>query len=257
MRAIKKTALAGVTLTELIVVLAIVSLLATLAVPVVINRAREARIAVARAEVQALAQGEEICGIEHGFYVPLQMLDNIPFVDTFRDGNRTDDIFNDIFPSDIQLISVDVNSSQQITNGQTQLNAGSSIAILLESDWKGPFAQPQRVFRNPGSTASSQVERFDHPLDPWGNAYRLYSPEGIVGSSAGADPNGTPATNAIMNTSSFSNGELTNTYDWFDRYAVVSFGPDGQSDGANLGEDDSDDIVYLFGTMVRRTDSLP
>lgn len=256
MRAIKKTALAGVTLTELIVVLAIVSLLATLAVPVVINRAREARIAVARSEVQSLAQGEEICGIEHGFYVPLQMLDNIPYVQTGRDGSRTDDIVNDINGNYVELISVDINSAQQIANGQPQLDTGQAVSDTLETDWKGPFTQPQRVFKFPGAAPSPQVERFDHPLDPWGNAYRLYSPEGIVGSSVGTNPSGAPATNGDMNIPSFSNGNLSNVDDRFDRYAVVSFGPNGVSDGINPGTD-ADDIVYLFGTLVRRTDSIP
>jgi len=255
MRAIKKTALAGVTLTELIVVLAIVSLLATLAVPVVINRAREARIAVARSEVQSLAQGEEICGIEHGFYVPLQLLDNIPYVQTGRDAQRTDDIVNDINSGVIRVINVDVNSAQQISAGQTPIVSGSLLAITLESDWAGPFTQPQRVFNN-NTAPSAGFERLDHPLDPWGNAYRFYSPEGIIGSTSGTNPSGSPATFSDMDSTSFSNGLLTNSDDRFDRYAVVSYGPDGVSDGPNPGTD-SDDIIYLFGTMVRRTDSIP
>lgn len=255
MRAFKKTAMAGVTLTELIVVLAIVSLLATLAVPVVINRSREARIAVAQAEVEALAKGEEICGITHTFYVPLQMLDNIPYVQTGRDNIRTDDIINDINASDISLISVDINTAQQIATGQTLLVSGSSIAIRLESEWAGPFTQPQRVFDNLGAP-SSQYERLDHPLDPWGNAYRFYSPEGIIGSTTGTNPNGSPSTFTDMDSTSFSDGSLTNIDDRFDRFAIVSFGPDGVSDGPNPGND-ADDVIYFFGTLVRRTDSIP
>ena len=73
-----RTPRAGVTLTELLVVLVIVALMATLAVPVAINRAQQSKVTAARADAKMLAEAEEICAMIHGFYVPLQVLDDVP-----------------------------------------------------------------------------------------------------------------------------------------------------------------------------------
>src|SRR5678816_3845545 len=68
---------AGVTLTELLVVLLIIAILATIAVPVYLNRVEEARVRTAQAEVSEIAKGEDMVAATHGFYVPLQMLDDV------------------------------------------------------------------------------------------------------------------------------------------------------------------------------------
>ncbi len=244
---------AGVTLTELMVVLLIVSLLATLAVPVVINRSAQARVSVARSECEALAHGEDMCGMIHGYYVPLQVLDDIPTVLTARDPIRTDDLLNEDGLS-LQLINVNINPSQQVGVQDILDTASSSNTVRqMESDWAGPFVQPQRVFKS-GLPPTSQYEQRDYPLDPWGNPYRMYSPIGIVGDTSGTS--GIPSTYTQIDTSSFSNGQLTTTDDRFDRFAIVSFGPNGFSDGPNPGVN-ADDIVYFFGTLVRRNDTFP
>ncbi|MBI1784077.1 prepilin-type N-terminal cleavage/methylation domain-containing protein [Candidatus Sumerlaeota bacterium] len=247
----QNTGWAGVTLTELIVVLAIVSLLATLAVPVVITRQREAKYAIARSECETLAKGEELCGLSHGYYVPLQVLDDNPKV-AGSTPTITDSIDGEL--TTIQLIDVNVNPTQQL--GAQDTLASTKLAVLrLESDWGGPFVQPQRVFVDPNIPPPSQtLQRTDYPLDPWLFPYRLYSPLGVVGSSAGTNPLGSPITVSDMQAAGFSNGNLTNLDRRFDRYAVVSYGPNGVTDGLNPTS--PDDVVYFFGTLVRRTDTF-
>ena len=90
---------------------------------------------------------------------------------------------------------------------------------------------------------STQVMN-DHPLDPWGQPYRFYSPIGLIGSNAST------STPSSWNTNSFSDGRLTSSDDRFDRYAIVSFGPDGEADSSSNADDD---IIYYFGVVVSET----
>ena len=86
--------------------------------------------------------------------------------------------------------------------------------------------------------------RRDFPLDPWGRPYRMYSSIGIVGTGALGDN---------YNSDTFSNGHLTENDDRFDRYAIVSFGPNGKSDTYIGATELKDDIVYYFGGAISET----
>lgn len=243
----------GVTLTELLAVLAILGLLATLSVPVVINRAQQAKFSVAKAECEALAKGEDMCGLMHGYYVPLQMLDDIPYdPGAPRDPLRTDDIRNEKSGSAPYVIDVSISPYTQYTAGnQRNLTDTFPLRLVrLETDWSGPFTQSQRVFHSSVGYPSSTYERRDFPLDPWGNPYRLYSPLGITGSDAGTQ--GNPAMPlSVIDSDSFSNGRLSTTDKRWDRFAVVSFGPDSVSDGPSPSPTkQQDDIVYFFGALI-------
>src|SRR3990170_2792993 len=85
----------GVTLTELLVVLLIISLLSTIAIPVYVTRAENAKVNTARQETREIAQAEEQCAIIHGFYVPLQILDDLITDNATRQPNQTDDFANE------------------------------------------------------------------------------------------------------------------------------------------------------------------
>lgn len=256
----------GVTLTELILVLAIVALLATMAVPVVMNRRLASQYAAAKAEVEALAKAEEMCGIMHGVYVPLQVLDDIPSdVDSSGTlqpplGGDADHIGQE---TDMSVIFTDISVDEQL-GSQEQLDNTDPRTQRARREWQGPFAQFQRVFVHSSTIGDlnnpSRAKR-DFPLDPWGNPYRLYCPLGIVGSSFATTVGSNPPDEDDMNNDTFSNGVMANRDRRFDRFAVVSFGPDGISDrtdstGGNVGLIPSigDDVVYLFGRRVRPSD---
>jgi prepilin-type N-terminal cleavage/methylation domain-containing protein len=261
MKPIARIGKTAVTLTELLVVLVILGLLATLAVPVAVNRSRQAKFAVARAEIKALAQGIEICAMTHGFIVPLQLLDNIPADRITSIAGENDDLLNE--STNIVLIEVGVNAFDQIIRPSRQVRLDdpndTRVQTMIQT-WAGPFTQWQRPFigggfLNPNVSTnlrltSSQVRR-DYPLDPWGHPYRLYSPIGIVGSGSAGAINTIPL-EASLDTDSFSDGQITQVDDRFDRWAVVSFGPDGVSDqtttsGGTAGDPvRGDDVIYFF-----------
>lgn len=264
MRRFARHGAVGVTLTELLVVLAIVGLLATISVPAVLSRSTQAKFAAARAECKSIAQGEEACAMLHGFYVPIQILDNLPHFDA-QNPSRDDTITNESFST--VLIYADISSRDQTFSNPAQPSINDTqrprVAKLLQ-EWGGPFVNFQKTYLS-GSNPSSNIPpppspnlvRQDYPLDPWGNPYRLYSPQGITGSSAGTG--NTPVTESDMAQPNFSDGRLSNIDDRFDRYAIVSFGPNGTSDGTQITFGSGsiaeptygDDIIYFFGAEPR------
>ncbi len=237
----------GVTLTELLVVLAIIGLLATIAIPVYVQRTEEARVRTTQQEVREIAKAEEMVALNHGFYVPIQVLDDIA-VDLANRTTRTDDLQNET--DVLYLIDPFVNVQDQMAGSPPQPTLQdrdtNPRVHKLYYFWQGPFLNPTRIHIGDETSAEPQrlsedLIRRDHPLDPWGQPYRMYSPVGIVGSSAGATNLGS------FNTASFSNGRLTTSDDRFDRFAIVSFGRDNQSDGVSFT---GDDVFYYFGIVA-------
>jgi prepilin-type N-terminal cleavage/methylation domain-containing protein len=240
----------GVTLVELLVVLAIIGLLATIAIPVYINRIEQAKIRTGQTEVGELAKAEEICGVSHGYFVPFQMLDDLP-VNTTSSNADDDDLLqeNNVYLIDLSLPARDQLSSQARLN---DYSTDSKVAALYNY-WLGPFMNSQRVYIGDAQTndpayISNTIIHLDYPLDPWGTPYRFYSSEGIIGSNATAD---TAANPSALDNFSFSDGRITTSDDRFDRYAVVSYGPDRLSD--QTGSTFPDDIIYYFGTVYTET----
>lgn len=225
----------GVTLTELLVVLAIIGILATVAIPTYTNKVENARVASATQEVKEIAHAMEVCNFIHGFYVPIQVLDDIPTANGITDSN-SDDISQAV---DRNIGIIDPLSSvtaQHFSSGtpphQFNINDSNARVQALVDDWQGPFLDPQRTY-------DESYEWLDFPLDPWGEPYRWYSPIGIIGTGDYDSP--------VVNFTQFGDGILTISYDRFDRFAIVSFGKDNTPDLENAV--DGDDVIYFFGTV--------
>ena len=203
----------GVTLTELLVVLAIIGLLATIAVPVYVNKMEQAKVNTARHEVLELANAEEVCGIMHGFYVPLAMLDDIPYRSANRP-SRVDDVENTRDITNPYLINTGVPILEQRTVGQSRLGDNTKSVENLFYGWQGPFINFKRYFMGPGiyveptNPDPTNITR-DYPLDPWGNPYFVVSEEGVI------DPDGF-----------LTNNQLDHS---FDRLTILSLGADGST----------------------------
>jgi prepilin-type N-terminal cleavage/methylation domain-containing protein len=268
----------GLTLTELLAVMMIISLLATIAVPVYVSRQEDARIRVAQGETREIAMAEEAVAAMHGFYVPFQLLDELPAHpdgDTAPDEERIDQhqfVGGAAGDANIYLIIPTIRAEDQVNNqlrlDQGRLTGGDTNPRVrkLIQDWSGPFITFHRFWYNPtGRTGSASYDSpydpqyrlsedlfLDFPLDPWGNPYRFYSPIGIIGD--GDDERGNEF-NFENPDDGFSNGRLVDMQGSdegrrFQRYAVVSYGRDGLSDMDPLipVNNNDNDIVYEFGT---------
>lgn len=240
----------GITLVELLVVLAILGLLATIAIPAYINRMDQARKTTAKAECEAIAKSEEMVGESYGFFMPLQLLDNVPNTPGTSPAIPNDD-FDDEQLSQLYAIDIAVPILLQDNSGGTstgqdfydlRLDSTTNARLLdMITNWSGPFLRPQRVYKgtsNASYPTDSETIRRDYPLDPWGKPYRFFSPIGIIGSNANTDS---------YDSDQFSNGYLTTNLDRFDRFAILSLGPDGNLDAAGTSTTQKDDIFYLFG----------
>jgi type II secretory pathway pseudopilin PulG len=246
--------ISGTTLTELLVVLVIISLLSTIAVPVYVGHAERARRAVAIQETRELAHAMETVGALHGFYVPLQVLDDLPGgtqATEVQDPQSSDAIGDE---SEISLVEF-TNTLLALNNNQPRISDDDIRVNRMVNEWQGPFINFQRFYivdsSNPDLTGNNG--RFDFPLDPWGRPYRLYSPLGHVGSGAV-----TPTVNGrIASPSNFSDGVVTTAGSFVDRFAVVSFGPDGEPPAnPTIISPNDDEIFYTFGTInLERTET--
>lgn len=238
----------AVTLTELLVVLAIVSLLATIAVPVYLNQIQRARIATAQMEVRTIAEAQQQVGIAHGFFVPIHILDNIPNRESGSGvggsaGNRDDFDALGASSSNLRLIDLYTKLTDQQSTQLTLASNGQRVVNLIRG-WQGPFLNPRRVWYvgTDSSTGLGGNLQQDLVIDPWGNPYRMYSDLGRIGSAA------LPTTANPDPLLTMDNGEITTSEaDRFDRFAVVSFGPDGLSGFTTTNPlQQGDDIFYTF-----------
>jgi hypothetical protein len=217
---------------------------------------------------------EEQVGVIHGFYVPLQVLDDTPISPNGllqRPVNGNGDIIEQIDydatrgPT-LYVIPVNVaanlNFPEQarldwgvngVPAGTVAPGAGRVSNLVLH--WEGPFINFHRYWYdpdagyNPGDSAYYQSgdQYRDYPLDPWGNPYRFFSPLGIIGIDDDTvfDP--------LSPQNDWSNGQLQRdqtNQQRFTAYAVVSFGRDGLFDGdIPVGPTAyHDDVNYEFGT---------
>ena len=181
----------AVTLTELLVVMVIITLLSTLIVPVAVNKAQQARVATAKAEIREIAHAMETCGAIHGFFVPIHMLDDlIDDVDAQdRDDNNyhtndppdEDDLYNEdrnniflIDPNreldDQEGVAVQANLDDGYLD-PSNANHNHRVRKLID-EWSGPFFTPKRVYEPPDRDSNSpEYLRRDFPLDPWGQPF--------------------------------------------------------------------------------------
>ncbi len=236
----------GITLTELLVVLAIIGLIATIAVPTYLNRLEQARITTAKAEVEEIAKAQEILNATYGVYLPIQLLDDVPVSPSGSSTPPPDDFDNEPLSS-LYAIDTSIPVYMQVgnqTSGAYDLDLSTTtnqkIVSMIEN-WAGPFLAPQRVYKGSATGSyptSGEAIRRDFPLDPWKRPYRFFSPVGIIGARADVTD---------YDSDSFSNGELSTQDDRFDRFAIVSLGPDGLLDGTGSASS-RDDVFYLFGS---------
>lgn len=249
-QAARQTARRAVTLTELLVVLVIISLLATIAVPVYIQKTEQARRVTARTEVRNIAQAQELVAATHGFYVPMHLLDNLandgdtePEDDFTNDQNNSNKFFIDPFRSVASQIG-----NQASLGDALNVSSSATRARALVSFWTGPFLNPARVTRTEDFNDEADISS-DIILDPWGNPYVFFSPEGPIADVQNVSNSTSFDLDVPNDRYQVDNGQLQDASggnDPFDRYTIASFGNDGILD-TTIGNVFVDDIFYEFG----------
>lgn len=243
MKTLRKSNRRATTLIELLVVLAIISLLATIAVPVYLSQLQRAKYAIARAEVRNIAEAQQQVAIIHGFYVPIHILNNIPNRTNNLGGasSSRDDFNNHGDLANVFVIDATIPLSDQTGAQQLALSSSDARVERMRNEWQGPFLNPQRVRRVGEDLAANNTGIFhlDFVVDPWGTPYRLYTD---LGETGGSLPTGID-TQITITDDNLQVSSASSEADRFDRFAIVSFGPDGRSNGVG---NQGDDIFYTF-----------
>jgi len=133
----------------------------------------QAKFNTAKHEVREIADAEEMVGVLYGFYVPLIMLDDLPYRTGTRPQNVDDveNTRNNITPC--YLINTAVPILNQVSAQSRLEDAESIIAVnKLYFGWQGPFINFKRYYMGFGNYVEPvNPNEFDvaadFPLDPW------------------------------------------------------------------------------------------
>lgn len=236
----------ALSLAELLVVLAIIALVSVVAIPTVTSHMERARLASAQTDCRSLAMAEDACAAVHGFYVPLQVLDDLPGSQILN--NDADRIG---LETSIRLIDPLLLPELQIGLQPLVTDTANGRVTALRNEWAGPFLDFRRATNTPDPPSQAD-QRNDLPLDPYGQPYRFFSPIGIIGSNANLEAIDDPEN---LSASTFSDGVITRNEDQYERYTVMSTGRDTRFDEI-LTLEQGDDIVHHFGVVGFETGSL-
>lgn len=263
----------GFSIIELLVAIIIIGILVAVLLPIISNRAEQARIARAQSDIQNIAESMERVSIDTGYYVRLVALndvligdgvafnrslpaDPVDTVDGLTDYLQTPDFIQ--FPDDNSLF-IDPSTGDFAVTTRT-----SVIQRLLEGEsrydggiqWGGPYVN----WPKDRNTYDNVVARDGVPDDPWGNDYLFFTRVGLF-----LEPDGRLVTGGAGVSIragggfNFGGGYPTQV---FDRPAIVSLGPNGLPGGGNIGAPitnqrpgdangddfgDADDYYRLFG----------
>ncbi len=237
---------------ELLIAIIIIGILVTIIVPVLSNRAADARLAAAQADLEAIANAQSQVALDTGYIVRLHVLDDSAAA---SDGAASSD------PDDVVDTVVDevnnVGPGGAGNPGQIFLDAKNGVIMPInlydrliagpeQFGWRGPYVNFQRKLRQttPAVVFPPNGEwTFGTPLDPWGNPYFLFVAgldSGVGGSSNGRWVNERTGT---LDTQFSFNG-FNSDAQRFDRNTVLSLGPDGVAGAGGATELGTGDDIY-------------
>ncbi len=253
----------GFSIIELLVAIIIIGILVTILLPVVANRAEQARVARVNSDLENLASSMERVAVDTGYYVRLFALNDVL---------RGDGVaFNRDLPGDPDD-NIDGLTDYDIGGGFLEFPGSNSLFIdtrtgdfavglnrtaffnrLLATEtnfdgtsvgWTGPYIN----WQTDDNIYQGVAGRTGVPDDPWGNDYILFTREGMF-----LEPDGLLVDSVSQNVDGgFSSGGPFDTFEIFDRPTIISLGPNGApGDGSTTGDEgdfgEADDFVRQFG----------
>ena len=244
----------GFTMVELLIAIVIIGILTAIIVPVLSNRAADARIAAAKADMEAIANAQSQAALDTGYIYRLHVLDDSGAVGDGVGNGAATEVVDSIRDEDVHT---DASQPYRIfLDAKTGIvlpdPAATTMFNRVENNpenfgWRGPYVNYHRKLSLTASAAGSDWVS-GAPLDPWGNPYFLF---------VGGLSDGTGNTGGWIDERAISgNGEPSATFTYqgsssdatgFDRHTLLSLGPDGLPGSATnptLGS--GDDLIRAF-----------
>jgi prepilin-type N-terminal cleavage/methylation domain-containing protein len=244
----------GFSMVELLIAVIIIGILVTIIVPVLTNRAADARLAAAKADLEAIANAQSQVAIDTGYVVRLHVLDDSGAIGDNFGSDDPNDVIDSIRDEDAnnasqpQYIFLDARSGVAVPNGNVLFQR---VEANPESvGWRGPYLSFQRKYTPANPPPVSAPWTFGSPLDPWGNPYFLFV--------AGQEQGGTAAVGGWIDEQNISiGGPPSPQFTWggassdatnFDRNTLVSLGPNGLAGDGTVGAPvgTGDDLTRAF-----------
>ncbi len=265
----------GFSILELLIALIIIGILAVILIPLLSNRAKQARIRAAESDLERIATAQDMVAVDTGYFVRLFMLNDRPGPDAdgefLRPAGGTDVTGNDYDSTGQYQTAGYFNTNNlffDIVYPRVGVNPpnGTELRTRLVRDetsfnWNGPYVnwQEDENFYTDSAFDDQEPRPDGIPDDPWGNNYLLFVPNGdtINGSSQQGglvlEPDGDIVQSADFPLGSASPEVTSIDCNVFDRPTLLSLGPNGLP-GNGLGDASpearmgaGDDIVRKFG----------
>jgi prepilin-type N-terminal cleavage/methylation domain-containing protein len=233
----------GFSIIELLIAIIIIGILVAVIVPVLLNRAEEARKAAAETDIEHIREAETRAFIDTGYLYRFYILDDVIGGDNRFNASDKSDVDG---VRDERINTSVVDPTRLFINRKTGLfvQAGTGTTYndlylrLVNNEtqfgWDGPYINIHTL---------RDADFDDCPEDPWGNEYLMFTQAGLVNQYLG-----------IIETVYYFNAIDVPTSvglkgPYFDRPTILSLGPngapgDGMSGSARFGADD--DIMQQF-----------
>ena len=225
----------GFSIIELLIAIIIIGILVAVIIPVLLNRAEEARVRAAESDLQHLQDAEERAGINTGYLYRFYVLDDVLGGDGFGPYNPNDyiDGIRDEhlnvgmqFPTRIFIEYKTGQFSQNYQNLYSQLTRNETAF-----GWQGAYVNYHHL---------RDIDTNDIAEDPWGEEYLLFTNSGkLVDQFQGI----------LVETFYFFASDTLSTvpiyWPFFDRFTVLSTGANGApGDGTSNAIFGTDDDLY-------------
>lgn len=262
----------GFTIVEIVIACIIIGILTLVMVPVLTNKANDARVSATKQELEHLANAEERACIETGYLYRPYVLNDVAGGDGIANAQDPKTVSPGM-EDRIQGIRDNI-----ITAGNVYLVPNKIFISPTTQDYLADSAQTIQFNRMVGSSSGSTTgtlggwggpylnwkrddNRNDWPEDPWGNDYMFFTKAGII---YPPDPTSTNTTLQTDTSSLFRDkGPEYNVggsqfafpaVGVFDRPTWLSLGPNGVPGSgtttitdAGFGYGKGDDIKFSFG----------
>jgi prepilin-type N-terminal cleavage/methylation domain-containing protein len=247
----------GFSIIELLVAVIIIGVLVSVIVPRLAERSEQAKRARVEQDLELIQKAQEQVVIDTSYMVRLFLLDDVRGGDSVGNAipNNAADVVDSFGDEAFQALYnnrpnffIDPDA-QRLASGADRLLQGADTQQIFERlrdnetffGWRGPYLTYQVDTNGPGGQRTYVGD------DAWGNDYLMFTPEGLINDYV--DPvTGVAGPGTVVTTITIGGNTYSNLQDAFDRFAILSLGPNGlPGDGTAAGVfGTDDDIVRRF-----------